>query len=121
MLFMIFDEKRYFNMCEVFRNYKELLKSNPTAGKELLAEKGEGEWQDSDIYFHRDIESFAKYELTDGWYIDSINWNQDYRGAPNPMDYVAFKALGQALIDSWDNSCNFKTESEEILSTGYGW
>lgn len=31
------------------------------------------------------------------------------------------KALGSALVETWDSSCNFETKSGEIVTTSYGW
>ncbi|MGK3595122.1 hypothetical protein ACSLPC_26160 [Escherichia coli] len=108
-------------MCEIFRSYKGLVEADNKAFKELLEEKGRGKWQESDLYYYHDLESFAEYELLEGWYMDSLNFGRDFRGAPNPMSFIDLEGLGSALSSSWDNSCHFKTSEGKVISTSYGW
>ena len=107
-------------MCEVYKNYEELLEKNSTAVKELLDVKGNGRWQKEEIYFHSSVESFAEYELTEGWYID-LNLDRDFNGAPNPLFFINLEELGEALANAWDDTCNYLTKNGEVLSTSYGW
>lgn len=107
-------------MCVTYRNYEELLEENTVAGSELIEEKGDGEWRTNDIYFYEDIESFAEYELVEGWYFD-MNIDRNFNGAPSPLSFIDLKALGTALVNTWDDSCYFLTKNGEVLSTAYGW
>lgn len=53
----------------------------------------------------------AIYEVEDGWY-SSFDLDYDWHGAPNPLDYIDYHALGRALSQRWDESCNY------VLSDG---
>lgn len=107
-------------MDKIYKNYNELLDDNNSLASELLNDKGKGTWQAEEIYSHSDIQSFAEYELTEGWYIN-LNIDRDFNGAPNPLDFIDLEELGNALVRNWDNSCHFKSDNGEVLQTGYGW
>ena len=102
-----------------FDNYQEFAERYPDVAAALLEDVGEGDWQDDQIFVYDSIEDFAEYELTEGWYID-CNFDRDYRGAPNPLDYIDLKALGEALLDSGDSSVQW-TDGNVVVTTSYGW
>lgn len=104
----------------ILKSYAELFERDEELSKELIEKVGSGEWQENEIYYYEDEEEFAEYELTEGWYAD-LGLDRDYNGAPNPLDYIDLSGLGNALIRNWDDSCNFKASTGEILTTGYGW
>lgn len=52
------------------------------------------------------LEDFAIYEVDDGWYSGCVDLNVDYHGAPNLSYYIDYQALGKALSQTWDESCN---------------
>jgi len=109
-------------MTKTFDGYKELFEHDENLAKELLEAVGEGAWQQGEIYYYEDEEEYAEYELTEGWYASfGVNLDRDYNGAPNLMDYINLSDLGSALVQNWDDSCNFKASTGEILTTGYGW
>lgn len=107
-------------MDKTYNNYTEFLNDNESLALELLEHVGAGEWQKEEIHYYVNKENFARYELTEGWYIDS-NFEKDYNGAPNPIEYINFDSFGDALISSWDSSCNYNASSGEILTTSCGW
>ena len=94
--------------------------SDIKTAKELLKKVGKGAWQQEEIYYYEDEEEFAEYELTDGWYAN-MGFDSDYNGAPNPLDYIDLSGLGDALVRNWDDSCNFRASTGEILTTSCGW
>lgn len=51
------------------------------------------------------LEDLAIYEVDDGWY-SNLELDRDYNGAPNLSYFVDYKALGTALSQKWDDSCN---------------
>lgn len=107
---------------EIFSNYQALATKHPNTAAALLDEFGEGEWQDSYLYWYPTEEDFAMYEFEDGWYSNhNLNQSTDFRGAPNPLNFIDFKSLGEALVETWDNSCNFEADNGEIVTTSYGW
>ncbi len=102
-----------------YENFEGLKKNEPKLAKLLLNEVDKGEWMNEELYVYPDIEEFAKYELSEGWYCDH-NFDDDYNGAPNPFDYIDMKAFGAALERRWDESCNIDIDGK-IVTTGYGW
>lgn len=106
---------------EVFDNYQALAAKHPNTAAALLDKFGEGEWQDSYLYWYLSEEDFAMYEMVDGWY-SKLNLRQSsyFGGAPNPLDFIAFKALGKALLDTWDDTAYFEADNGEIVTTGVG-
>ena len=104
---------------EIFNNFKELMEYDSELAQDLLKEKGEGKWQDVEIYYHATIEDYAEYELYDGWYADIFR--DDYNGAPDPLDFINLKEFGNALANSWDYGKNYKISHGEILQTTYVW
>lgn len=106
---------------ESFNNYKELAAKHPKAAAALLEEFDEGEWQNNDLYWYPSEEDFAMYEMVDGWYSSNgLGQFSDFKGAPNPLNFIDYKALGKALVGSWDKHCNFETDDGEIVTTGWG-
>lgn len=73
------------------------------------------------LEYYDTLEDFAYYELTEGWYIDNHLDEQDYHGAPNPIDYIDLEALGEALITRGDESCIYRTEGDQVVTTDWGW
>lgn len=111
----------YYYGNEILENYQDLAKKHPNAAAELLNEFGEGEWQNSELYWFPSEEDFAMYEMIDGWYSSTdLGQFSDFRGTPNPLNFIDYKALGEALVENWDETCNFKTDDGEIVTTGWG-
>ena len=83
-----------------------------------MEEFDEGEWACNQLYVYSSLEDFAKYEVEDGWYSNSIK--EDYNGTPNLLDYIDYESLGNALKDNWDNSCYYYDEETDfVVSTAY--
>ena len=104
----------------ILKSYAELFERDEELAKELIEKVGSGEWQENEIYYYEDEEEFAEYELTEGWYVD-LRLDRDYNFAPNPLDYIDLSGLGDALVRNWDDSCNFRASTGEILTTSCGW
>ena len=104
-----------------YRDFNEFKNSHPTLADELLSEVSEGEWQKEELYYYETLSDLARYELEDGWYSSSGIFNQDFHGAPNPLDYINLDALGEALSDSWDESMYHRFSDDSVISTNYGW
>lgn len=103
-----------------FDNYNELKEYDKEVAEELLEKVGSGGWQEDTIHLYTDSASFARYELTGGWYADNFR-NKDYSGAPNPLDYILESELGDDLISSWDEAGHFQSSNGTILTTSHGW
>lgn len=102
-----------------YDNYAEFAEDQPKVAEALLDDVGEGAWQDEQVFYYNSIEDFADYELHEGWYID-CDFDRDFRGAPNPIDYIDLKALGEALLNSGDSSVEW-TDWKCVVTTSYGW
>lgn len=107
-------------MSKSYNSYKELLQDRELIARELLDVVGSGEWQNDTIFLYEDIEEFAEYELTDGWYSE-LDITRDWKGAPSLINYIDLKELGEDLSNNWDTGIYFKTSSGVVLQTGYGW
>lgn len=104
-----------------YDNFDELKQYNPSLAKELLEQFDNGEWQKNQLFVYESLEDFAYYELTEGWYANLGLDKAAYNGAPNPLDFIDLKALGNALSRSWDESCHYVSTNGEIVETDYGW
>lgn len=106
---------------EILDNYQELAAKHPKAAAEVLDKFGEGKWQEYALCWYPSEEDFAMYEMIDGWYSSTdLGQFSDFRGAPNPLNFIDYKALGKALVETWDENCNFETDDGEIVTTGWG-
>lgn len=61
------------------------------------------------------LEDFAIYEVDDGWY-SNLDLDRDYNGVPNLSYYVDYQALGRALSQTWDDSCNFVLSDGRVVT-----
>lgn len=134
---------------KIYNNFTELQKEEPEIAKTMLDNVGPGKWQHDVIYYHSDISSFAEHELTEGWYASSELGEDNYNGAPDPLDfadpnnlnleddnelwewaegrpvsdivdYIDLEYFGRALEINWDESCNW-TDGDVVLTSSYGW
>lgn len=113
---------KYAELGEVlYDDFSELKQERPELAEELLEQFGKGEWQNGLLYVYDDLASFARYELTEGWYVDNHLDKEDYNGAPNPLDYIDLEGLGDALYDTWDDSCHYLSDTNEVITSEYGW
>lgn len=62
------------------------------------------------------LEDYAIYEVDEGWYSGCVDLNVDYHGAPNLSYYIDYQALGTALSQTWDESCNFVLSDGRVVN-----
>lgn len=98
-----------------YNNFKELEKKNKKLAAELLDAFCEDDWMDYEIVLFNSKKDFALYELEDGWYFDTFK--DDYRGAPNPLEFINLKSFCDALINSWDERNHYLTNNNKIVVT----
>lgn len=108
-------------MSETFKNFEEFKEKYPQKAERLLFDVEEGEWQNDYLEYYGSVSDYAEYELEEGWYIDLGLSNMDFRGAPNPMDYINMEEFGNALTSSWDESCHYQFSDDSIVTTSCGW
>ncbi|WP_028124740.1 hypothetical protein [Eremococcus coleocola] len=107
---------------KIYNDLKELMCDNEELAEELLNEFDNNGWVENQLYLYETVEDFAEYELTEGWYTNiGLGMNHDYRGAPNPLDYIDLTALGEALVKSWDVSSHYINKKKVIVRSDYGW
>lgn len=103
-----------------YDDFAEFSEDQPELAAELLKEVGAGEWQDEELFYFDSIADYAEYELTEGWYIDLRLDRMDFRGAPNPMDYIDMNRFGEALLNQGDESFTW-TNGKVVVQTISGW
>ena len=107
---------------EYFDNFNEFKERHPDLAKELLNEVDEGEWQNEDLSYFESLADYAQYELEEGWYSSYADvFSQDFNGAPKLIDYIDLDALGEALSNTWDDSCHYRFSDDSVITTSYGW
>ena len=111
----------------VYDNFNELMESSYETARMLLTQLGlklsdikDKPWANNQLVVYFSIEDYAAYELTDGWYSD-YNFDKDFNGAPNPMDYINTEHLGEDLIERVDSSVCLLLPNGKVVTTSYGW
>lgn len=107
---------------EHFKNLDELKQAHYGVATRLLnyVSDPEGDWTTEDIYLYNSPEDFVLFEIEDGWYSTSVT--PDYHGAPPLHEYIDYKRLAGALINSWDESAHYYDPlSGFVLTTSHGW
>ena len=105
---------------KIFKNFEELKNIIVILLVNCWKKRG-GEWLENEIYYHKDKEDFAQYEVTDGWYSSIIDINANFNGAPDLFDYIDYEGLAEDLTQNWDVSINYLSSNNEVLTTSYGW
>ena len=105
---------------KVYKNFKELSEEKENLSQELLQSVGEGDWQEREIIYFNELEDYAYFELTEGWYAEA-KLDSDWKGAPDLLSFIDTYRLGRSLSQLWDTSAYFLSESEEVLTSPYGW
>ena len=116
--------------CNSYKSFDELYKKDKQTAELLLAELGLSEaridelnelgWTYDYLCVYPTLEDYALYELTDGWYID-CNFDRDFKGAPNPMDWIDLDGFGQRLIDLGDQNVTLALSNGKVVTTSCGW
>ena len=106
---------------ESYNNLNQLKKIDPKLADELVWYAWNKEWKNENLMVFPNGVEFAKYELEDGWYvgIGLKKENTDYRGAPNPFNYMDYERLANDLIESWDRSLHYESNEGKIVLTSY--
>lgn len=94
----------------VYDNFNEFMESGHETASMLLKQLDltlsdikDEPWTNNQLVVYFSLADYAAYELTDGWYGD-CNFDRDFNGAPNPMDYIDTEHLGEDLIEQVDSS-----------------
>ena len=115
-----YDEQRY-------ENFDDFLEGDRQTAMLLLNELGLSieeyaayNWAADYIRVYPSVRDYAIYELTDGWYVEH-NFNTDYNGAPNPMDWIDLESFGRRLVDTGDSGVCKLLPNGKVVTTDYGW
>ena len=99
--------------CRTFDSFDELQEAMPTVAKELA-----DNYDTDDLVSIRvfpDAGEYAVYEVVDGWYSE-CGLNSGYNGAPDLLEFIDFDELGDALVSSWDDSCNYQASDGSVVT-----
>lgn len=97
--------------CRTFGSFDELKDAMPSVAQEL-ADNYDPDAMES-IRVFPDAGEYAVYEVVDGWYgLGSLDSN----GAPDLLAFVDFDELGDALVSTWDDSCNYQASDGSIVT-----
>lgn len=108
---------------EHFKNLEELNKKYPKVAKKLLEFTviPEGEWTEDEIFLYHSPEDFARYEVEDRWYSNSIAENIR-PNLPNLSDHINFTTLAEDFMNTWDETQHYYAEEAGyILTTNNEW
>lgn len=110
-----------------YDNFDELMDCDSQTANLLLKELdldesdiGKETWTHDYLCVYPTLEDYALYELTDGWYID-YNFDGDFRGVPNPLEYIDLADFGDDLISEGDASIVRLLPNGKVVTTVYGW
>lgn len=98
----------------VYENLEELKNADEELANEITNEFEEGSWENEEILVWNDTTEFAEYEVMEGWYTNFTS-GVDFNGAPNLYDYIDYKALGEALSNSWDSSVYSLSNNGQVV------
>lgn len=71
-------------------------------------------WKKQTQNLQRNCVDWAENELNDGWYGDVFS-DMDFRGAPNPLDFIDMEKFGQALIDTVDPCVAYQCSDGRVV------
>ena len=98
-----------------YENYNALEEADPKLAEELDDKfDANNDWVEDEIYVYSNRMEWAENELNDGWYGNMFD-NMDFRGAPNPLDFIDMEKFGQALIDTVDPSTAYECSDGRVV------
>ncbi len=103
----------------IYENLSKLKEDFPEIAEEMITMYGTGEWVNEELEMFPSLEDFAVYEIQEGWYSTSVG-AFDFRGAPDPLNYINLTAFGEALEASWDDNMNVNIDGY-VIRTSVGW
>lgn len=110
-----------------YDNFDELMDCDSQTANLLLKELGLDEsdigketWMNEQLMVYPDVEEYAIYELTDGWY-QIHNLGGSFDVAPNPIEYIDLTDFGGDLIAEEDASVVCLLPNGKVVTTIYGW
>ena len=103
-----------------YNNFKEFEQHKPKLASQLLNDKGMGDWQEHELIFFNSFMDIAEYELKEGWYSTFFNIHQDFKGAPNPFNFIDYNELGKNLLKDADTTIYYRFDNGQSIMTPYG-
>lgn len=99
-----------------YESYNTLKEAEPKLAEELNNRFDiiNNDCEDCEIYVYPNRIEWAENELNDGWYGDMFD-NMDFRGAPNPLDFIDMEKFSQALIDTVDPTTAYKCSDGRVV------
>lgn len=100
---------------ECYENYNALEEAEPKLAEELDTKfDTNNDWVEDEIYVYPNRIEWAENELNDGWYGDMFG-DMDFRGAPNPLDFIDMERFSQVLIDTVDPSTTYECSDGRVV------
>lgn len=98
-----------------YESYSALKEADPKLTKELSNEFDfTNDSVEYEFYVYPSRMNWAENELNDGWY-ENMFGDRDFRGAPNPLDFIDMEKFSQALIDTVDPSTAYKCSDGRVV------
>lgn len=98
-----------------YENYNALEESDQKLAEELSHEFDfTNDPVEYEFYVYPNRIEWAENELTNGWYSNMFN-DMNFRGAPNPFDFIDMERFSQALIDTVDPSTAYKCSDGRVV------
>lgn len=105
-----------------YENYNALEEADPKLAEELDDRfNANNDWVEDEIYVYPNRIEWAENELTNGWYCNifgNIN-NMNFRGAPNPLDFIDMERFSQVLIDTADPTTVCECSDGKVVEIGW--
>jgi hypothetical protein len=103
------------NLMKCYENYSVLKEAEPKLAEELSHEFDfTNDPVEYEFYVYPSCVDWAENELNDGWYSDMFG-DMNFRGAPNPLDFIDMEKFGQALIDTVDPSVAYECSDGRVV------
>ena len=107
-----------FDYYTEYKNLDELKKVDSALAREL-AENMSDTKNVEYLNVYDDLETFADHEIVEGWYYDILNADlsdtEIYHGAPRIYDFIDLNKLGNAMTQTWDDSCHYLSENGKVV------
>lgn len=103
------------NVMKCYESYSALKEADPKLAEELDDKfDTNNDWVEDEIYVYPNRIEWTENELTNGWYSNMFN-NMNFRGAPNPLDFIDMEKFSQALINTVDPSTAYECSDGRVV------
>ena len=98
-----------------YESFNALKEADPKLAKELDDRfDTNNDWVEDEIYVYPNRVEWAEKELYDGQYEGMFN-DMNFRGAPNPLDFIDMERFSQMLIDTADPTTVYECSDGKVV------